>query len=473
MHTGEGSEKILSSADPAHSASRALIKRLFPSHLYASAAWSLLGTVVPIVAALAAVPFLVNAIGQERLGVLSLIWVVVGYFSFLDMGLGRAVTVAVASVNPEGRARLPDELAIVGTASLLLLALGTAAAILLAAGIGLFGVPVRASSPELHREIQWALIWMLPSLPLLLLASSLRGYLEGVAAFRTLNLLRIPTGVLLAAGPCIAALYSPALVWACVSIFLVRLLHAALLLVLVAQQMGMGAGLLVRGLARHASRARLRALMAFGGWATVSNLVGPVIVYADRFVIGALVAAGTIAVYAVPFDAVARMPVLVASLCSVLLPELARLSRNAANEGRDRHALHQLVKKSGVLSAWVVAAMVAMGWLLTPYALQAWLGFEFAQQSTDLTRILILAFGFNSLAQVPFTALQAVGKVRAVALIHAWELLPYCMLVVVAVSWFGVMGAAYAALLRSMLDFCLLAWMWQRHAAMPLVTVNP
>ena len=51
-----------------------------------------------MLAALAAMPFLIRAIGQERLGVLSLIWVIVGYFSFLDMGLGRAVTVAIACV---------------------------------------------------------------------------------------------------------------------------------------------------------------------------------------------------------------------------------------------------------------------------------------------------------------------------------------------------------------------------------------
>lgn len=44
-----------------------------------------------MLAALAAVPFLMHYLGQERLGVLSLVWVIVGYFSFLDMGLGRAV----------------------------------------------------------------------------------------------------------------------------------------------------------------------------------------------------------------------------------------------------------------------------------------------------------------------------------------------------------------------------------------------
>ena len=58
------------------------------SALYTSAAWSLLGNVLPMVAALAAVPFLLHYLGQERLGVLSLVWVVIGYFSFLDMGLG-------------------------------------------------------------------------------------------------------------------------------------------------------------------------------------------------------------------------------------------------------------------------------------------------------------------------------------------------------------------------------------------------
>ena len=55
-----------------------------------------------MVAALAAVPFLLHYLGQERLGVLSLVWVVIGYFSFLDMGLGRAVTVAVASCRADG-----------------------------------------------------------------------------------------------------------------------------------------------------------------------------------------------------------------------------------------------------------------------------------------------------------------------------------------------------------------------------------
>jgi O-antigen/teichoic acid export membrane protein len=436
--------------------------------LYKSAAWSLAGNVLPMLAALAAVPFLLHHLGQERLGVLSLVWVIVGYFSFLDMGLGRAVTVAVASFRTSavsgGVSGRADELHVVGTASVLLVSVGSVVALLLGLGIAGWGVPFNLSSPEFLAEVKQALLWMLPSLPLLLLSSALRGHLEGVGAFRPLNLLRIPTGVMLVAGPCLTALYSPNLVWACVSILAVRLVHVLVLLWLGAQEMGFRFPHFVRALVRASSAAWLRQLLSFGGWVTVSNIVGPVIVYVDRFVIGALVAASSVVIYAVPFDLVSRLPVLVASLCSVLLPELARLHRNASTGQGTIHSVSSLVKRSSIFSAWVVAAVVVLGWVATPWVLRWWLGPAFEEQGTQLTRVLLLAFGVNALAQIPFTALQAAGRVRSVALLHVVELLPYGLSLYLAIAWLGIEGAAWAALLRSVIDYLLLSWMWRRHA---------
>ena len=57
----------------------------------------LLGSAAPMVAAVVALPVLVRDIGVERLGILSLVWIVLGYASVLDLGLGRAVTQATAS----------------------------------------------------------------------------------------------------------------------------------------------------------------------------------------------------------------------------------------------------------------------------------------------------------------------------------------------------------------------------------------
>lgn len=418
-----------------------------------------------MLAALAAVPFLIEHLGQERLGVLSLIWVVVGYFSFLDMGLGRAVTVAVACCRSSGERVGAEELPIVATASVLLVGLGCAVASLLCLGLMVWGVPVRLSSPEFLGEVKLALLWMLPSLPLLLLSSALRGHLEAVGAFRALNLLRAPTGVLLVAGPCLTALYSPDLVWACISILLVRLAHAMALLWLVAREMALHLLPFIRALFKSGSIAWVRQLLSFGGWVTVSNVVGPVIIYMDRFVIGALLAASSIALYAVPFDVVSRLPVLIASLCSVLLPELARLSRSPPDGLANIHAVRQLVRRSSLFSLWVVVVVVVVGWLATPWGLDVWLGAAFAEQATEVTQILLLAFGVNALAQIPFTALQGAGRVRSVALLHVLEVLPYGAVLFFAVSELGIAGAAWAWLLRSLLDCAVLAWMWHRYSA--------
>ena len=444
-----------------------------PRKFLHSALWSLMGTVVPMLAALAAVPWLMRYLGQERLGVLSLVWVVVGYFSFLDMGLGRAVTVAVAAARSGGQRAVPDEVHVLGSASVLLLTVGVAMAAVLGGCVVLWGVPFKLSSADLMDEVRLALLWTLPSLPLLLLSSALRGHLEGVGAFRALNLLRIPTGILLVAGPCLTAYVSPSLVWACISIFLVRVLHLLVLWVLTAHEIGHAVGAMPALLLRHSTWLWLRRLLSFGGWVTVSNVVGPVIVYVDRFVIGATLAASSVAVYAVPFDMVSRLPVLVAALCSVLLPELARLSSlaSATDPGSLRQA-HQLVRRSSIFSALVVAMLVGAGALAAPWALTWWLGADFAQQSGLLTQVLLVAFGVNAVAQIPFTALHAMGRVRAVALLHSAELVPYAILVYFSISWLGLVGAAWAWLLRSIVDYGVLSWMWHKQTKSQPVAIK-
>ncbi len=429
-----------------------------------SALWSLMGTVVPMLAALAAVPWLMHYMGQERVGVLSLVWVVVGYFSFLDMGMGRAVTVAVAAVRSDGQGVSADEVHVLGSASNLLMVVGVVMAIVLGAWVWVWGAPFKLSSVDLRDEVRISLLWTMPSLPLLLLSSAFRGHLEGVGAFRALNLLRIPTGILLVAAPCLTAYFSPSLVWACLSIFGVRLLHLLVLWALTAHATGHAMLAMPAVLLQHSTWLWLRRLLSFGGWVTVSNVVGPVIVYVDRFVIGATLAASSVAIYAVPFDMVSRLPVLVAALCSVLLPELARLSGLAsATDPSALRQAHELVRRSSMFSAAVVAVLVVCGALAAPWALTLWLGGNFAQQSGLLTQVLLLAFGVNAVAQIPFTALQAMGRVRSVALLHLAELLPYAVLVFFAISWLGLVGAAWAWLLRSIVDYAVLAWMWHRQ----------
>ncbi len=45
-----------------------------------------------LLVAILCMPMLVHLFGVERIGVLSLVWVIVGYFSILDFGIGPTVT---------------------------------------------------------------------------------------------------------------------------------------------------------------------------------------------------------------------------------------------------------------------------------------------------------------------------------------------------------------------------------------------
>ena len=51
---------------------------------------------MPLLVAVIALPFIVRGLGTDRFGLLSLAWVILGYFTIFDLGLGRATTKYVA-----------------------------------------------------------------------------------------------------------------------------------------------------------------------------------------------------------------------------------------------------------------------------------------------------------------------------------------------------------------------------------------
>jgi O-antigen/teichoic acid export membrane protein len=67
-----------------------------PHHRARNTAWNLLGMCAPMVVALFAIPLLVEGMGKDRFGLLTLIWMLVGYLGVFDLGLGRALTQTVA-----------------------------------------------------------------------------------------------------------------------------------------------------------------------------------------------------------------------------------------------------------------------------------------------------------------------------------------------------------------------------------------
>jgi O-antigen/teichoic acid export membrane protein len=419
----------------------------------ANAGWNLLGTVLPLLAAAAAMPYLAQRLGTERFGLLTLGWVLIGYFGLFDFGLGRALTKLVAErVGRPSAAELP---ALCATGTTLAGAAGLGGGLLVAAVAWWVGAWMAGGAGALQHEATLGVLVIALGIPPTVGTAALRGILEGFQRFKLLTAIRTPAGVLLFAAPCASAWFTPRLDAALLAMVLTRWL------LLLAHWWPCAAALeLSLGLAQ---RRWVQPLLRLGGWLTVSNIVGPVIVYVDRFIIGALLSAAALAYYAAPFELVSRLLVLPVALSGALFPALAAAQGAGAGPGPGRRLRRQAL---GLTLAGVLP-LALLGAVFAGPLLQAWMGDEFAQQGSRAMQILLLGFCFNAAAQMPFAALHGLGLARQTALLHLVELPLYLGLLLWLVRAHGIEGAAAAWALRGAFDWALLSLLLRRHEQRP------
>ena len=88
--------------------------------------------------------------------------------------------------------------------------------------------------------------------------------------------------------------------------------------------------------------------------------------------------------------------------------------------------------------------------------LTLWLGASFAQNSFRVLQLLMIGVFVNGFAQVGFAVVQGAGRADLTAKFHLLELPVYIALLWYLLSRFGVVGAALAWSLRTLLDMTLL-----------------
>ncbi len=399
---------------------------------------NLAGQGAPLIAALVAIPLLVPALGTERFGVLILAWLVIGYLSLFDLGLGRALTKLVAERLAAGARE--DIAPLVSTALLVMAALGCVAGLLLALLTPWLVADVLNVGRELRGETVVAFYLLAGAVPFVVVAAGLRGVLEAFQRFGLVNAVRIPMGFLMFLGPVLVLPFSAGLPAVVAVLVVVRVLTFAAHLLLC---LPLVPGLRVAGTVRVSL---LRELLDLGTWITVSNVVGPLMVYLDRFLIGALVSVTAVAYYATPYEVVTKLWLIPGALASVLFPAFA------ANFARDP-ARARLLYSAGVRLVFLAVFPCALMFVtFAGEGLDLWLGSEFAENGAVALQWLAVGVLLNSVAQIPFALLQSAGRADLTAKLHLAELPLYLAGVWWLIEWHGIAGAAFAWTLRVALD---------------------
>jgi O-antigen/teichoic acid export membrane protein len=400
--------------------------------------YNLLGTILPLAISLLTTPVYLGVIGEERYGVLAIVWLLLGYFGLFDFGLGQATAQSIASL----RDRSADERAeAFGTALTLNTAFGVVGGLLILPIASYFFGHFLHIAQDLRVEILAAIPWLAVAVPLATLSGVMVGALQGRERFLEINVVSVISAVLFQMLPLLTACF--------VSTSLGALLPAVLVARLIATSM------LFKGCQKHVATGylpkfavdRAGKLLRFGGWVTVSAFISPLMSIVDRFVIGALGDAKAVTHYTVPLQLAERSTIASVALTSAIYPRLC-----AASPEEERRLLANGLWTLAVVMTLVVCAGI---FLIKPF-LSWWISPEFSEHTSAVGQIILAGMWCNGIARLPFLQLNARGRPDITAKCHVAEVVPYFAAVYVGVKVFGVNGAAAAFSLRVMVDMILL-----------------
>ena len=411
-----------------------------PVSIRRNTGYNLIGALLPMALALVTVPAYLKLIGDARYGVMAIAWMLLGYFGLFDLGLGRATAQRIAGLrnvpSPESTTVFWTAVAVNGALGLL------GGAIIWPVSIYVFGHSANMDE-GLRRELSSALPWFAIAVPLVTVSGVFAGALEGRSKFLELNVISMTSSALTQVLPLAVVLaFGPSLAWIVPSVIATRLVTAVALFWLCRVHVILRSGV-------PPSRAEAKGLVRFGGWVTVTSLVGPLMVTLDRFVIGMTMGPSSVTYYTVPFQLASRSSVLPVSLVGAIFPRMAAAGALEA----ERLALTALRTLVAVMTPLTLVAVL----LIDPF-LRVWLGGAFAENSSLTAQILLLGFWINAFARIPYVQLQATGSPDIVAKVHVAELVPYVVLLYVALRFRGLYGAAVVFSLRTLVDFALLTW---------------
>lgn len=410
--------------------------------LIRSVVWNFIGLGAPLLVGLYSIPLLIDGMGTERFGVLSIIWMGVGYFSLFDLGLGRALTKSVSeALSTEKK----DDLgSLIWTALWLMLSLGVGGAVVLFVLSRLIINNILSVNIVYVLEAENAFRLLSLGIPFVIISSALKGLLEARQQFGSISAISIPLGLVTFLGPLMTLQFSPSLVWA-TAIILVGRMFATFMFYIQAKRK-------YRELLSPQVLSRVFAvkLFSFGGWLTVTNIIGPLMVYFDRFFLGAMMSMTAVTYYVTPFEILSKVLIISTALMGVFFPALS------ATYAADRAKMASLYWDITHVLMVVMLPIMSFFYFFAPEMLNLWLGNTFMEHSTIVVKWLCLGWLVNALAQPAFTVLQSSGRPDLVAKTHLLELAPYAYGLWYLTSRFGIAGTAMAWSLRALVDMFLL-----------------
>jgi len=418
------------------------MKTISGNLLLKNSAYNFAGSVAPLFVALFAIPFLVKGLGEEKFGILSLAWIVIGYFSLFDFGIGRTLTKIVAeNIGLEKSEEIPG---LFWTGLFLMFIISLIGSIILLIGSPYLVLNIFNISKEYQEQSIYTFYTLALSIPIVTTTAGLRGVLEAFQKFGMINLLRSVLGVFTFVGPLLCLIFTTDLFLIVLVLSFFRFI-IWIFFFLECKKLNS-----IHNSDIKIVKSLIKPILKTSTWMSISNLIGPIILYVDRFLIGALISAVAVTYYTTPYEVVTKLLIIPSALASVLFPAIS------SNYKTNPEYTSKLFSKSIKYIFIILFPIVLIISTFASEGLNIWLGINFANRSTLVLQLFAVGIFLNSLAFFPFTYLQSIGRPDITAKIHLFELPLYLILMWYFIPKFGITGAALIWLIRIFIDTSLL-----------------
>lgn len=411
---------------------------------------NIFGVLGPLCVGFILIPLIISQLGTTKFGILSIAWAIVGYFSIFDLGLGRALTQALAQSLGSGNHGQIMPLVTKSAKIMCWLSAGAAATMWLLAPFVADAI-VDAGSP-LRSDTVSTFQVLAVGMPAVIFFNALRGALEAFDRFAELAFIRLLLGVWTFLSPCLALQFDSSLTNVVIYLVAGRYFVLIFLFIKVKKEV-----LRYHGLRGTGSEVLVKHILSSGGWMTISNLVSPIMAYTDRFFVAALGGASVIAYYTTPYDLIARLSFIPEAAFGVIFPRIAK--KHGENSGDLNFFLDQIFIIAALIGFFSTSVIIIMSRKFFDW----WLGSDFSENSSDILIILSVGFFFNLCARPFYNFLQGTGNSKLTAIIHLIELPFYLLGIFYMITYFGVIGAAFCWTFRNGIDFLMLGTMANRH----------
>lgn len=384
------------------------------------------------------VPIVINHIGTEQYGILALVFLLLGYFAFLDLGMGHAVVKFVSEYYAKNEIKRINK--IINSILVIYIIVGLTGVTLIIFFTKFYAIRLFKIPPE-HAQVARLSFYIAAIGFLLNLIMAVFSKIpEGMQRFDITAKITIIMGTLINLGNIIIVLKG-----------------GRLLALVIVNLCGTFAGIFLYYIYSKAifkdlkinfifSWDDLKKTLSFGLYTILTRLANVISFSLVQMIIGIILGPVSVAIYNVPDKLLSRLQMFGHQISYVVFPVVSELESL-----NDPNRINRIYEKVSRYSFYILSAFCISILSFNYSILRYWIGKDFADKGFIVLILLTIGYYLHSLSMVPSLVVYGMGKPKYNAIFSMLTAVLCISLLIPLSNMFGLKGSAMAVLVSSFL----------------------